>query len=234
MADKKSLSELRKLPRKDLEKVVKGDIIDSILSSSDADIGVLGRVEARLETLSKEVVALREAYTQAEQASEKRISDLQARFDKQGEIILSQQLFLENIDRKQREKHLILLGVPEGQDALEGVTDDVEKIKKIWTTIGVNEVDVVSQKRLGRDPVRDRKRPILLILNLREDREKVLEKAKVLKEKSEAYKTIYVKKDVHPAVRREWKRLYEAETAEKARAENRGHTIRFDTRARKL
>ena len=50
---------------------------------------MLGRVEERLETLSKEVVALREAYTQAEQASEKRISDLQTRFDKQGEKILS-------------------------------------------------------------------------------------------------------------------------------------------------
>ena len=77
---------------------------------------------------------------------------------------MSQQLYLENIDRKQRETHLILLGIPEGQDPLEGATSDEEKVKKIWSTIGLNDVKLVSQKRIGRVPDDDRKRPILAIL----------------------------------------------------------------------
>lgn len=42
------------------------------------------------------------------------------------------------------------------------------------------------------------------------------------------------KKDVHPGVRKEWKRLREAEEREKERPENVGCVIRLDTRQRKL
>ena len=160
----KSLAELIKLTRKDIEKVHKEDIIDSILAAREDDIGALGRVQASLETLSNEVISLRQAYTQAEQATGKRITELEKKMEKQAEIILSQQLYLENIDRKQRETHLILLGIPEGQDPLEGATVDEEKVKKIWSTIGLNDVKLVSQKRIGRVPEDDRKRPILAIL----------------------------------------------------------------------
>ena len=45
---------------------------------------------------------------------------------------------------------------------------------------------------------------------------------------------IYIKKDVHPAVRKEWARLREAERLEKEKPENNGATIRLDTRERKL
>ena len=110
---------------------------------------------------------------------------MQNQLDKQAEIILSQQLFLENIDRKERETHLILLGVPEGQETLEGATSDAEKVDKIWTTIGVNDVEILSTKRLGREPVGERKRPILLILEHRADRDNILQKSKVLKEKNQ-------------------------------------------------
>ena len=190
----KSLVELIKLTRKDIEKVRKEDLIDSILAARDDDIGALGRVEVRLERLSNEVNSLRQAYTQAEQATGKRITELEKKMEKQAEIILSQQLYLENIDRKQRETHLILLGIPEGQDPLEGATVDEEKVKKIWSTIGLNDVKLVSQKRLGRVPDDDRKRPILVILEDREARDNILQKAKILKEKGEVYRTVYLKR----------------------------------------
>ena len=39
----------------------------------------------------------------------------------------------------------------------------------------------------------------------------LLDLANQLKEKNEPYKKIYIKKDVHPSARREWRRLREAE-----------------------
>ena len=105
---------------------------------------------------------------------------------------------------------------------------------KIFSTIGVADVEILSSKRLGREPVRDRKRPILLTVKQRSDRDNVLQKAKILKEKNQVYRTIYVKKDIHPAVRKEGKRLYDAERTEKERPDNQGAVIRFDTKERKL
>ena len=46
-------------------------------------------------------------------------------------------------------------------------------------------------------------------------RDKVLEKAKKLKDLNDPYKKVSIKKDSHPEVRKEWKRLKDAEEAEK-------------------
>ncbi len=43
-----------------------------------------------------------------------------------------------------------------------------------------------------------------------------------------------MKKDVHPSVRKEWRRLPDVEAAEKAKPENVGCVIRLDTRERKV
>ena len=66
--------------------------------------------------------------------------------------------------------------------------------------------------RLGRrDAASHRCRPILLTLPDKTLRNGLLDLANQLKEKNEPYKKIYIKKDVHPSVRREWRRLREAE-----------------------
>ena len=49
-----------------------------------------------------------------------------------------------------------------------------------------------------------------------------------------AFKDINIRKDSHPAVRKEWRRLKEAEEAEKARNENVGKNVRIDYRTRVL
>ena len=61
-----------------------------------------------------------------------------------------------------------------------------------------------------------------------------MDKAKTLKQREEVYKKIYIKKDVHPSVRAEWKRLREVERTEKERPENVGCRIEFNVRERKL
>ena len=44
------------------------------------------------------------------------------------------------------------------------------------------------------------------------------------------YKDIYIKKDLHPAVRREWGRLHEVKATEQNRPENAGCQIVLDSR----
>ena len=62
----------------------------------------------------------------------------------------------------------------------------------------------------------------------------ILDSANRLKSSGENYRRIYIKKDIHPSVRREWRRLREADATEKTRPENVGSNIRLDTRERKL
>ena len=162
---------------------------------------------------------------------------MEATINKQSEILTKQQMYLEGVDRKKREKNLIILGVPENNTNLDGCSNDEEKITNIWEKIGET-CTRISHKRLGKedpDKIRQGKvRPILIVVDSKETRESVLEKAKVLRDKGENYKRIYIKKDIHPEVRKEWDRLRAAETREKADPNNAGASIRLDTRERKL
>ena len=51
---------------------------------------------------------------------------------------------------------------------------------------------------------------------------------------SDIYHRIYVKKDQHPAVRNEWKRLHAVFKTEKERPSNQNSTILFNFRERKV
>ena len=61
----------------------------------------------------------------------------------------------------------------------------------------------------------------------------MLENAHQLKTK-DAFRSIYVKKDVHPIVRKELDRLRDATKREKERPENQGKSVRYDYRERKV
>ena len=135
---------------------------------------------------------------------------------------------------EKKEANLIVLGFPDEQLALEGAIDDAAKLAKVWEVLE-DDTEIRSHRRLGRyDPGSTRNRPILVTVASRDARDKVLEKTAKLKVRSGAFEKIYVKKDVHSAIRNEWKRLRSAEATEKERPENQGCTIRFDVRERKL
>ena len=65
-------------------------------------------------------------------------------------------------------------------------------------------------------------------------KDKILSEAKKLKSAGQLYKKIYIKRDVHPAVRREWKRLYDTLEVEKNKPENVGHSVTIDKRKRQI
>ena len=161
----------------------------------------------------------------------KRLLDLQEQINKQASVLAKQQQFLEVLDRKERERNLIVLGVPEDGENLEEAATDPEKLRKIWSKVGVQE-EFISWRRLGN--VGNRKRPILISMATKDNKFKVLEKSSRLKSVGDIYSNIYIKKDVHPSVREEWRRLRSVETAEKEKPENVGCTIHLDTKERKV
>ena len=68
-------------------------------------------------------------------------------------------------------------------------------------------------------------------------REQVLQKTANLKTygpDNHPFRRVYVKKDVHPAVSKEWKRLHDLEKNEKEKPENQGVEIKFDKDTRQL
>ena len=147
-------------------------------------------------------------------------------------VIAQQQRFTEQLDARDRECNLVVTGVPDGQESLAGMTNDMDKCKHILEIVEASDIKI-AVSRLGVFD-QDSARPILVRTSCRAERDRVLEKTKKLKDAGEPFKGIYIKKDVHPSVRREWSRLREAEKAEREKPINQGCDIRFDTKRREL
>ena len=149
---------------------------------------------------------------------------------------MQHQLFLEQLDRQKRETNLVLFGIPDGQESFDGATTDDDKIKKVWTAVEADpdRITIRSHRRLGPVINANRPRPLLVDVESKSIRDEMLEKSKKLKELQENYKKIYIKKDSHPEVRKEWKRLRDAEEVEKNKPSNSGCTIRLDFKQRVL
>ena len=186
-----------------------------------------------MNELQQTCFGIRQEAAAMNKINEDKMNAMQVKIDKQSEIIMKQQLYLEAADRKERETNSIILGVPVNGTPVDGANNDNEKLAKIWDKVN-DQSDRVSSKRLGRTIQTGKTRPILVRVISREVRDTVLEKTKELKDAGEVYKKIYIKKDVHPAVRKEWNRLREAEKLEKEKPVNSGVEIRLDTRERKL
>lgn len=224
------------MQRNQLSRITKEELIESILASPGQDDGQLGTLTETLLTIVSEVADIKKVITAPDSVINKKLADLQVQVDRQADVIAKQQRFLETLDRKEREKNLVILGLPEEDESLDGATLDIDKIKKIWCKVGVQE-EIASHRRLGdrnRAGAGNRKRPILVTTTTRDAKDNVLNKASILKTAGDNYNRIYIKKDVHPSVRMEWKRLRSVEAAEKERPENVGCVIRLDTRERKL
>ena len=151
-------------------------------------------MEERLGSIATELSELKRSITTAEDNTNKKLADMEEKINKQAVIINQQQLFLENIDRKNRETNIVVLGVPDKQVALDGATTDRDKLGKVWEALQ-DETDIRSHRRLGRlDPGNTRTRPILVTVATKEARDKILEKTRRLKEQNGVLGKIYVKK----------------------------------------
>ena len=113
--------------------------------------------------------------------------------------------------------------------------DDLEKVTLIFNKIGVEDVQVERMDRLGKqNNTAGRKRLLKVKLRNREDKGNILEKSKKLKDAQGSFGSIYIKKDVSPSVRNEFRRLREVTNREKDKPENVGKNVYFNVRERKV
>ena len=165
------------------------------------------------------------------------IKNLKDENEKCHKILAQHQKVLESIDADRRATNIIISGVAE-EDPLSDngnvANNDVEKVSLILSKIGAQEVQVERVDRLGKQNTTGSKRLLKVQLKKREDRGKVLEKSKTLKDAQDSFRNIYIKKDVSPSVRNEYRRLREVVDREKNRPENAGKHIYFNARERKV
>ena len=160
-----------------------------------------------------------------------KVDELSERLDQAYYNIITQQ---QSLDKKERRNNLIITGVSEEVDVI-GNTD-VEKVQNVIKATGYQLTSDPASweiKRLGRENER-KKRPLLVVVGDGHQRNEILRKAKNLKSIEGLMSSVYVKKDVHPAVRKEMARLRQREKDEKEKPENVGVTIVFDWKKRVL
>ena len=145
---------------------------------------------------------------------------------------MQQQKYLESIEAQTRRANLIITGVSEGDITEEGVTakTDRDKCQLVFSKVGKNNVQYESAVRLGQ-PAQDKTRPIKVTLSDPETRKGILDAAKTLKD-MDGYKRVFIRKDVHPLVQKEFRRLRDVEKAERDKPENQGRTVTYDIDSR--
>ena len=130
-------------------------------------------------------------------------------------------------------KHLIVLSLKEDENE-----SDKDKFINILGAIRVKteDVKIESMERLGQvdENQGNRIRPLKVTLEQRSMRNIILKNSKNLKDQPEGspYKKVFLKRDQHPDIRNEEKRLYEVFKAEKNKPENAEYDVVFDRRAR--
>lgn len=183
--------------------------------------------------LLNELRSLREEIAEVKELK-KEVQRLSEGLDNAFKIIHNQQLYLEALDNKERRCNLVITGLSEDPDET-GETDS-EKVVKVLQTAGYAETmdpERWEMKRLGQ--VNDRRRrPLLIKVENQMKRDGLLRVARNLKESREPFSTVYMKKDTHPAVRKEYARLRKREQEEREKPVNAGATISYDRKNRVL
>ena len=159
-------------------------------------------------------------------------------------VVVQQQRFLEMMDQDRRATNVIVLGVSEEEDLQLGqgevASTTEEKTRCILEKIGAQDVQVDIVERLGKarrggdsgTNAQNRPRPIKITLRKANDRQRILTAAKNLERLQQPFSGMKIKKDTHPAIRREFGRLRETENKERAKPENQGKTVIYDYKQR--
>ena len=156
-------------------------------------------------------------------------TDLREQMNRQGEIIKQHQAFFERLDQKERAQNLVIVGIEEerGRDKEKAI----EIIKKLVDDGAQDELAsrIEMTRRIGA-AADGKKRPLLVVMATKEERDLIVERGR----NTALGANVRVKKDTHPAVRAEWKRLFDQRTAEESKPENSGCQITLDLKKRQL
>jgi hypothetical protein len=229
-----SKTEINNMKRDDLR-----DLVLKIQKEATENSGENGQETeaADIKTLLNDILKEMKKFNEEKETVKRELTELRTDNRKLNEALMQQQRFLEVLDADRRANKVIVFGVPEGEmvDGVNVMRTDDTKVAMILQKIGQHD-EVAGVRRLGKKPEDqpDRIRPLEVTLKNAAKRQDILTNSKKLKDEAQPYKDIGLRKDVHPAVRKEWKRLKEAEESEKARNENAGKTICIDYKKRVL
>ena len=208
-------------------------------SSEDTAAGPAVIQMTRIET---KIDNLLEKWSKEKEELRNEIKGLRKEKEKISETLAQHQKMLEMLEADRRASNVIMTGVSEEQ--IGDADTDTKKVQLILTTIGQPGVQVKNVERLGK-PTQDQRqstggnsrpyrRPLKVVLKDPGARKDVLECARKLKDSDDQLKTVYIKKDVHPLVRKELNRLRDVTKTEKERPENQGKNVRYDFKERKV
>ena len=222
-----------KIPKPEMEQLLNA-LVDREHTDEEA---TNNDVMAELRTIKEDLQEIKGLKTTVEGQGSK-ILELEKEVNVLKDTVTAQQRFWEEIEGEKRCKKLIFLGIKEE----EGINDST-KITEVLQHLQISdEIDIEESKRLGRrreaenDEEIVHKRPILVTVKEKGMRNKVLKNARKLKDTNEGswMKTVFIKADEHPEVRKEMKRLNDIARQERDKPENTGVEIKFDRRARKI
>ena len=163
------------------------------------------------------------------QTLKKENEELKEQLKHQGSVIRHHQAFMERVDAKERSCNLIIMGVKENDD--QEADSDAVKVQEILEVVGAQSTVVKSVRRMGTKES-NKNRAMLIECSTTEERNRIVEAARGLS--AEQLSGVRLKKDAHPSVRAEWRRLFQVKKEEEKKAENVGARIRVDLRKRQV
>ena len=204
--------------------------------------------DVMIAALSKRVTSLEETAKKTVKSTPKQntpdssqvITDMKKEYTENMKTIkatvAAQQKTLEDLQHDKRAKNLVITGVPEPEGLpIDARKEDEATIETIFTTVQCPGVCANRVTRLGRkrDPPADGEdgppppRPLLVTLNSAVDVRAVMNGRLNLKN-NPTFGRVYIKRDQHPLIRKEWNRLREFAKREKNAPINVGCTIKVD------
>ena len=235
----KSSSELKKMNKDELINAIKDDAVDLVaeikviksgqietMKKLDALITKLDAIETDVRELKQDKALMSKELQDIKDEN----AELKEKLKQQGMVIKHHQTFMERIDMKERGCNLIITGIPEDR---EGGQNDVDKVQSILAELETNtDSDVKNIKRLGAREGQANNRPILVEMTSMQERNRIVVAARG--NNAERLRGIRIKKDTHPSVRAEWRRLFEAKEAEEKKPGNARCQISFNLKKRQL
>lgn len=237
--EKQRMDQLKSMNLEGLSKYTKDEMAAFILDtqSQKTDTSSEGAIMKKLEDMETNLlINIKGLQTTCDslrtdlRAEKARNDTLQQTVDVLLKTTASQQRFLERLDARERGRNLIVIGLPENGTNVGGTSTDENKLSLAFDRMST-EVENFEAIRLGKERSDGSSRPVLVIFGNGESRKSVLSKKDALG-KDKDFGSLRIKKDQHPALRKEWKRMFDAEAEEMRKPENAGCTIEFDRKQR--
>ena len=229
MAGNGSADEVRALTPNDINRMINPQFkhaLSTIVTAGRGENPTNAVLLEEIRKMRKEVAEIR--------GLRQEVESLSTRLDDAYTTIHHQQLFLEYLDGKERRRNVVITGVSENADELGGT--DEEKVKAVLETARYPDPFNTTEwtiRRLGQER-EGKKRPIHIEVNNQQQRDGIVNVAKNLKQAGRMMEKVYIRKDTHPAVRKENTRIRKREKEEKEKPANIVTTIEYDWRRRVL